>query len=504
VFDKSNHSGKFSISSGALFGELTIAKERTCLRLSSDKHFTLNESLDRTIQGVLHGFDCITLIDCISRDSGHRSSRGQPVTYAFTNVFPHFLVCGGQYLQPEANCISEVHFVVSDAATLFHDYDAFGTAINANKLIDSVVNSNEARIGRNITLGSNPIIAYFTGKQEIFSSETVIGKISAFHAPRYASGGPSGVRIDNTIVVSIKFRAAIAFRESYHKVCTLQNFFGLIVGRHQSILGMKLLLSNESDASFANALEVYSCMARSNTYDNADDAYKPDPTGILINGALNPQLFSSILAAWLAKEHDRKFSRNQFFTCFNKLIFDTDRLVAAANMFDILPASAVPREVQLDTKVVEAVKTSRRSFLELPPSLERDSMLNALGRIGKSSLKRKVRHRASILTNVVSERFPELKLVVDTAIDCRNYFVHGSILKFDLEATYELSPFLTETLEFVFATAELIEAGWEIRRWIEKYSTMSHPFCSYRATYEWNLQKLKVALAQPVLIAAPS
>lgn len=503
VFDKSNHSGKFSISSGELFGELTLAKEKTCLRLSSDRHFSFDEALDTTIQGILHGFDCITLIDCISGHSGHRSSRGQPVTYAYTDIFPHFLVCGSQHIQPDANCISEVHFVVNDAATLFHDYAAFGTAIDANRLIDYVVNSSEARIGRNIPLGSNPIIAYFTGKHEIFSSQTVIGKISAFHAPCYTSGGPSGVRIDNTIIVSIKFTDAIAFREAYHKVYLLQNFFGLILGRNQSILSMKLLLDNKEDAAPENSLEVYSCMARSNAQENAGDTYKSHPADILINGALNPELFGLILAYWLAKESDRKFSRSQFFTCFNKqLIFDTDRLVAAANMFDILPASAVPRDISLDTKVIEAVKKSRESFLELEPSLERDSILNALGRIGKSSLKRKVRHRASIITDAVPERFLELGLVVDIAVDCRNYFVHGSVLKFALETTYELAPFLTQTLEFVFATAELIEAGWGIKHWIDKGSTMSHPFCSYRANYDWNLQKLKVALAKPVLTAA--
>lgn len=53
----------------------------------------------------------------------------------FANVFPHFVVRGTQHLIPDEKVILEAHFVIDDATTLFYDFDAFGSVINARPLI---------------------------------------------------------------------------------------------------------------------------------------------------------------------------------------------------------------------------------------------------------------------------------------------------------------------------------------------------------------------------------
>ncbi len=105
-------------------------------------------------------------------------------------------------------------------------------------------------------------------------------------------------------------------------------------------------------------------------------------------------------------------------------------------------------------------------FKKLPVSAQRDSVLGALGRMKKSALKQKINHRAELLLTNSLSQYSRMNEVIDLAIDCRNYFVHGGEPKIDYTKHFFATvPFLTNTLEFVFATSDLIEAGWDVAEW---------------------------------------
>jgi hypothetical protein len=163
-------------------------------------------------------------------------------------------------------------------------------------------------------------------------------------------------------------------------------------------------------------------------------------------------------------------------------------------MFDIMPDSACPTVVPLSTELAEAKATARKAFKALPPSPERDDALGDLGRIGKLKLKRKIRARVELITDTVRTLFPDLELVVDRAVGCRNYYVHGTSDKTNYGSNTDQLSFLTDTLEFVFATSDLIEAGWDMAEWIKQGTTMSHPFGRYCVTYASRLASLKKIL----------
>ena len=168
-------------------------------------------------------------------------------------------------------------------------------------------------------------------------------------------------------------------------------------------------------------------------------------------------------------------------------------------MFDILPDSAVPVSVSLTQELTDAKKASRDLFRKLPQSAERESILNALGRLGTSTLKHKVRHRAKVILDRIPATFPELELVLDEAVRCRNYFVHGTKGKIDYGDEFDQVIFFTEALEFVFAASDLVECGWDIDAWSKQSSTVSHPFDRFRLDYGLRLDGLK-----RVLQTAPS
>lgn len=155
-------------------------------------------------------------------------------------------------------------------------------------------------------------------------------------------------------------------------------------------------------------------------------------------------------------------------------------------MFDILPASAVPNDVEIASDLLEAKIKARGLFKDLQLSPERDSILAALGRLGKTNLKQKVRSRAQRIIDELSTRLPNLISVLDQAIDCRNYFVHGGEVPPSYNRDSDVSLFFTDTLEFAFAVSDLIEAGWDIKTWMAGTS-VSHPFGRYLLNYHGQL-----------------
>ena len=163
-------------------------------------------------------------------------------------------------------------------------------------------------------------------------------------------------------------------------------------------------------------------------------------------------------------------------------------------MFDVLPDAAVPPNADLSEQLKTAKNDCHKIFKDLPYSLERNSVLSALGRVGSVTLKHKVRHRALLLIGKAENLFSDLFTVTDEAVNCRNHYVHGSSSHIDYSTETDVFIFLTDTLEFVFAASDLIEAGWDIKTWRKNGTTMSHPFGRYCVTYEAQLQNLKSLL----------
>jgi hypothetical protein len=112
----------------------------------------------------------------------------------------------------------------------------------------------------------------------------------------------------------------------------------------------------------------------------------------------------------------------------------------------------------------EAREKARSIFRVLVQSPERDSILGDLGRIGRRTLKRKVRERARIVQSAIGEKFPDLEIVLDSAVDCRNRFVHGTDARLTYDQNLQLMAFFTHALKFVFAASDLAECGWDLKK----------------------------------------
>jgi hypothetical protein len=494
----SKQTGRFTISPGKdLYGELTLAGAKTSLYLHDKEFFNTHGMPGQCVKGVLHDLTKVSLIQCIMTSGTGSGSRGDE-RYHFANIFPHFVAYGDHHIDPDEKTITEVHFVVDDATTLFYDFDAFGIVIDAKPFIEQIAHANA--LPREIKTGPNPQILYFTGKSEIFAADTVMGRISAVHSPSHNLGGPNGVHLKNTIFITIAFKEAVTFEDATFNTLTLLRYLGMLAGRPQNLLKFSLRIGSDPE-SFV-FLRVYWSMTPKR--DPSHEENRPHPADVLLDGARQPEQFARVLTSWLDRQQAWHDARLRFSNSFaEQQRYGIDRLIGSANMFDILPSSAVPADVTLSDELKAAQEAGRKIFGPLPPSPERDSVLGALGRIGKSTLKRKIRHRAQRLIDAVGDRFPELILVTDEAVNCRNYYVHGGEPRFDYSANFNAVNFFTDTLEFVFAASDLIEAGWDVKAWSEIPTSMSHPFGSYRVNYALSLQNLKALLAPSPISSAP-
>ena len=76
---------------------------------------------------------------------------------------------------------------------------------------------------------------------------------------------------------------------------------------------------------------------------------------------------------------------------------------------------------------------------------------------------------------------------------CRNFYVHGTSTKADYARHVDAAIHLTDALEFVFGASDLIDAGWDMKTWLKRGSTLSHPFARFVFNYAERLAILKRA-----------
>ena len=303
--DKSRHVGLFSVAPDReVNGNLSLDGPNTSLYLWDENFFNIYQSDGKIITGILDNRTKVSLIDCLISGPGSYSRQGD--TSEFCTVFPHYIVFGDQHVSYTDKKISSASFLLDDVATLFHDYNAFGFASDARSIVKQIVESEN--MDREIGMGDRPLVAYYTGKQEIFSSGTVFGTMSASHAPGYTMGSSRGIKIDNTIYIRIKFGEAITFMDVVDRLWKVQRFFELIVGRAQNLV--ECIIDTGTDEK-PQPLDVYFSMTPN--YPRPEKDFEISSWDVLIDAVRNANGFSNVLAAWLERENTWRDARGDSF-----------------------------------------------------------------------------------------------------------------------------------------------------------------------------------------------
>jgi hypothetical protein len=486
IYEGFQKAGKFMLSNGVeVQGELCLNGAATTLDLYSESSFDIDTNTD--ISGIFYDRSKVSLIKCVRMSKKEHHTRGGD-HYHSLRIFPHFVIFGEQHITSSCQIIHEMSFTVDDASTLFYDRDTFGLVINSKLHIERII--EEDKSGREIEIGESAQLFYFTGKKKIFVVNTLLGNILAWNSISYSFPDSEGIHVNNTIKLNINFTLEKTVEEAISSLLDMTMFLEIIAGRPQNLLELELLPANAEN--HPNFLSIYWCIPPRRKGEN--ESSKSDLYDLPLKATINPDEFNTVLKNWLQKHNEWRNARERFSTTFaHQTFYNIDRVIGAANMFDILPSSAFSQPIECN--LAEARDNALRAFQNLPDSSEKHRVLSALGQIGKvKTLKNKVQSRARLITNIIGDRFPELDMVLDQAVDCRNYYVHGSEARIDYNRHTDQVTFFTDTLEFVFAASDLVESGWDINAWANQGTTLSHQFGRYRANYSSNLSALKVLL----------
>ena len=431
--------GVFTAAPGEdLHGKLTLDGSKSELELWSDHPIDGLTDGYQTITGELEDGKTVTLLECIPQSGTLSIGASTKLAHKYRLV-PLYAVVGNHPFDGE---FSHVSFVIDDADILFFDPGTFGS-----KSQDSARVALQHLEGiPNIEEGAHPFLSYWTGKTTILSGDMPVGFIAVKHRPTLTTSYGGG-KIDNRIAVSVRFPSPLDARETEKVIARVCRFFGILAGRPQNLLHFNVWKEHDGQP-YGSAVYMNMLLRRPEEHEFGKLS---NPALALTNTADQPEEFSRLMSMWLERDETWDQARSRFFTGWRKQRwYDEDRMVGAANAFDLIPRDAAP----------------------------------------KSKLKEKVRHRSRLIAAAIGETTPEIDLVTDAAVSLRHFFVHGDRPGKKRRELKSFFMFLTDTLEFVFCASDLIESGWDMRSWLNKNVRM-HSFGWYLRNYPENLAKLK-------------
>ena len=321
-------------------------------------------------------------------------------------------------------------------------------------------------------------------------SETRHGSVSLRRAASFSLSNKEEQRINiDDVEIIITPNQPFDLKTALQNAFEIKEFFDLIFGREQGIV--RMILSQNAHSGVDRSVLVYGRHFKSFNY--TEDAPLPghdlllDPLGDIC------QTFQ-VLSKWTDRNPKWRIARSLAAESLGIPYYDENRIVRAANSFDHIDSSAISVESQVSEDIQDTINVARELFKSLPRSLERDKCLSYLGLMSGHNLRDIVRSRADVIRPAIGELLPDLEIVAEEGVNCRNYFTHSDVRKIDYSDYPHFISFLTETLEFVFIVSDLIDCGWNIISWLKHSMFQSHPFFAYVLDYDSRSKELRELL----------
>lgn len=497
-----NYNGVLISTNSQFSGFLKIAGEDSILHLVGKSFWECPETGYLDIHGMLNDGKKVSLIKCVL--SGQRQHHLDDRSQFESDFFPTYTVVSDDFIRSDEPVIKAVRYHFKNVNSLLSGHKIF-KPLSPTPEETRLILENEDMRGEETAekygwkknhfepvIGDNPHLLYFSGVLEIIASESMLGKISLTNRTSHGMGSAAGIGFNNEVTVNIEFTEPKTLNATIDTLRSLHSLFELSLGHRQRFQWIELELircSKEDERDIPPTAHLYWSLCNKRVDRESDTSL----TDVLISPDLHPDEFSKVVTGWMNSVDKMGDPRARFGTSFYGS-YSIDRIVGAANMFDLLPDTHVPATQEIDAAVQEAVKQCKKTFTDLPESFARQSILSALGRIGKASLRDKVFYRAEKVIEVAGDIFPELELPCHHAVLARNHYVHGSRGAFEYQKHLTEFIFITDTLEFVFAASDLLDLGWDLKRWMETGSSMTHPFSTYIVNYQHNISSLQALL----------
>lgn len=392
----------------------------------------------------------LSLLNCLSNES--QSFGTESVTYSNT-IQPHIALTGEMRVDPNNDKFCSISLVVGNSHALLGWLTSFGYISFPDDGLVSQLNAQEH--APSFAAEHNPILAYFNGDFDIFSQDTKLGVISASNLISLGGGFNSdGVSIRNKVVLKVKFHTSKTLNEALNIAHQFSLLLRFIAGENVFFKDISV-----SDGSENNFQVLY------NTYSWGEVLDSTKSGNPLID--MSSEDFPQFLDSWFSHV-DRDIVRYSFYDGFLKgRSYSSDRLINAANMFDIFPSSKENSKKVLKQEETEKLKKLKQHIKEEFSELDdiKNSLLMSIGFLTRKSLKDRVNERITVIESYLASRgfdLEDIEFVLGLAIKARNYHVHGSEFKqLTLHQMYQFQVLFTCFFEFIYAVSDLIECGWK-------------------------------------------
>lgn len=494
--------GLFAINGKEYLGEMELGniESRLVIHLN-DFHSSGSDIQYATyIQGkLLSDSKIVTFIDAALIDISDSHNlvadgnyeRMQKLTFDL-----RFIIFGNDFISDSEKCFNSIEFFIPDASTLFM-YDSFDMIFNMRKENIEDILKEENKTTQNLygiskdvadyRFGDNPTVYIDTGADILHCFDTEAGIIKIKNNTFSNISPNKGFEVVNNISCVFESNELMGFFEILESSYPVVNLFELILGKRQFLCEYKISIKDDTEE--AKEYQVYQVKENS-----SNKSIIMHPMCRLVHVENESAESESLLNNWILRQKEWKFARSEFFEVFTRKYYSSDLLIKVANLFDIIPDSGYEKSEKISNELSEVKNKCKEYIKKLPPSADRESLLGALGRVGKKNLRGKILDRYSIIENSGLARLEGIDIVIGNAVNCRNFFVHGSPGKFDYMENFSQIPFFINTLSFIYGASELIELGWSFKNW-EPDELNFHPFSSYLISYSSKLDKLNNVLS---------
>ncbi|WP_342653507.1 HEPN domain-containing protein [Pseudomonas sp. F3-2] len=467
-----------------ILGQLLLAKDKSLASLTS-RHPIPYEEKPHTILGESIDHKKITLIDCVGNQPALVGD-SRSMQYK-RDIFPHYTAIGSVHILPEASSITSVTFEAEDIGLIFGHRDDIGMFVPNPEDLASLI--KKSKHGQIVELGEHPVAFYQAGRSPSFEQELSFGSLTIDALWSYKANDRTGIELPIKNVATIKFTNPLTFDEMMAKLSSISDFISVVSGRFQEVRDIAITTTDIPTDSLDRVDLHWSLAPTLGTGFVSTERDAP------VTASSAPQELPNVLKNWLERHHEWLPARLRILNWQKQgRIYEDNRLVAAANAFDILPKDVYPEIAKPSQELLEAKSACKRILNSLPASEEKEGALNTLAYWGGMTLKKKIISRASIVQRALAEPLKDLEAILKTACDVRNYYVHGTD-RIGIHHFETLQPLLTDALEFTFIASDLIECGWDINRWINRGISISHPLSFFYRTYEEDLKNYNLAQA---------
>ena len=486
--------GQFTLAGQPYRGVLSLSVTHITLTvyLEPDKPKPMS-TLDMidSISGVLLDTTQVTLLGlAVTGRTPLRGLRGSsPYNWAFSvTIEASYVLFSSETVAITQPIFTALKFSLPSMNALF-DFTSFDQVLHADaRLVRNLLQEDCRRVFFNDlshhVFGRDPKLFVYTGADILCEIEIALGILSIRNNVTSTLPSNRGFKLENTVSCHLEFNEFLSFTEVTRHLETLKQLLELILGERQQLADFEIEAKSARRAS--NTFEVHQRMAQKKEFDNFIYA-----TDRLIHVEVELDEFRTLVNNWFSRQELWKFSRKDFFSFFGTNDYSSENLIKLSNMFDLIPRSAyTDMKIALSDDLIEAKNACKKIFKDLPHSLERESMLNALGRLGNKTLKHKIKDRYKIIEDSGLVELKGIGDVIDQSVDARNFFVHGGNHNFDYIEKHEEFCFLIDTLEFIYVSSELIESGWTFSNW-ELNTLNLHFLGRYISSYYWNLERLE-------------